>query len=160
MELVTINGNSYLRYGDTLQQEGDFVFIKPGKTMQVRTKSEQWLHADSTRIEGKGHSLFVYSDIVESHPVDNAEANLLRVKGVPAHMNGRMVSTDFTNPMYYNLSRRKIRFVKVFIADELGREIPFEQETMQLTLVGWENRWPPKLSNTAVKKPWNKGWVC
>ena len=33
LRLVTINSSSYLRYGDTLQQEGDFVFIKPGKTL-------------------------------------------------------------------------------------------------------------------------------
>ena len=97
--------------------------MKPGETLQVRAKSEPRLQIVPALKERITH-LFVNNDIVESHPVGNAEANLLRVVSVPADMDGRMVSTDFTKPMYYNLSRRKIRFVKVFIADELGREIP------------------------------------
>ena len=89
----------------------------------MRARSEQRLQIVPALKERVTH-LFVYSEIVESHQVGNAEANVLRVMSVPA--DGRMVPTDFTNPMSYNLSTRKTRFVKVFIADELGREIPFE----------------------------------
>ena len=132
LRLVTPAGTLLLRYYKHLSL-GDFVMIKPRKTVTLwDVKAETPLPLVAALPE-KTLYLYVCVDIVEPHPVGNVNANLLRVLEVPLQQ-GRVVSLDFVIPMYFDLARRTIRTVTVFIADGSGKEIPFERQAVQLTL--------------------------
>ena len=132
LRLVTPAGTPLLRYYKHLSL-GDFVVIKPLKTVTLWDVEAETLLALVAALPEKTLYLYVYADIVEPHPMGNVNANLLRVLEVPLQQ-GRVVSLDFVTPMYFDLARRIIHNVTVFIADGSGREIPFGRQAVQLTL--------------------------
>ena len=67
-------------------------------------------------------NLYVYADIVEPHPVVKDEEE------------GGIVSEEFATPLYFRLSRTHFNTVTIFITDDNGNEVPFEDATVQVTL--------------------------
>ena len=78
-------------------------------------------------------NLYVYADIVEPHQVGDTHSNLLRIVPVK-EKEGRIVSEEFAIPLYFGLSRSNFNTVTIFITDDNGYEVPFEDATVQVTL--------------------------
>ena len=77
--------------------------------------------------------LYVYADIVEPHPMGDTQANLLRIVPVK-EKEGDIVSEEFATPLYFGLSRSNFNTVIIFITDDNGNEVPFEDATVKVTL--------------------------
>ena len=79
------------------------------------------------------HSLYVYCDIVESHPVGHTKVPLLRVVNVKGKY-GDDVSSIFSNIYYHPVKQRYFDTIEIDIRDSIGRKIPFVRGTVTITL--------------------------
>ena len=70
---------------------------------------------------------------MEPHPVGDTQANLLRIVLVK-DKEGWIVSEEFATPLYFRLSRSNFNTETIFITDDNGNEVPFEDATVQVTL--------------------------
>ena len=61
----------------------------------------------------------------------DTQANLLRIVPVKE---GRIVSEEFSIPLYFRLSRSNFNTVSILIRDDNGNKVPFEDATVQVTL--------------------------
>ena len=63
----------------------------------------------------------------------DTQANLLRIVLVK-DKEGGIISEEFATPLYSRLSRSNFNTVTIFITDDNGNEVPFEDATVQVTL--------------------------
>ena len=63
----------------------------------------------------------------------DTQANLLRIVLVK-DKEGWIVSEEFATPLYFRLSRSNFNTETIFITDDNGNEVPFEDATVQVTL--------------------------
>ena len=71
------------------------------------------------------HTFFIYSDIVEAQLVGDANVPLLRTLAVKGE-NGDVVSNSFDNIHYVPLSRSTFQTIEIYILDDTGQRVPFE----------------------------------
>ena len=88
----------------------------------------------------KPNDMYVYTDIVEGHPVGNTNASLLRL--VPVNEKESVVNQDFTNPMYFSVGQTFFSSISILITDDTGKEIPFAESVVQVTLHFKRSRLP------------------
>ena len=63
----------------------------------------------------------------------DTQANLLRIVPIKDEEGG-IVSEEFATPLYFRVSRTHFNTVTIFITDDNGDEVPFEDATVQVTL--------------------------
>ena len=63
----------------------------------------------------------------------DTQTNLLRIVPVKDEEGG-IVSEGFATPLYFRLSQTNFNTVTIFITDDNGNEVPFEDATVQVTL--------------------------
>ena len=79
------------------------------------------------------HSLYLYTDLIDSQPVGNACVPLLRV--IPLQQkHGEMVTTHFQNIYYMPLSKLMFDTIHMYIRDDTGKPVPFERGKLVVTL--------------------------
>ena len=130
--LLTDNGSISVVYYDAVSYRDNFVYILPESVVRLNVDREDPLSMVHSL---KEHvlNLYVYADIVETHPVGDTQANLLRIVPVKDE-EGRIVSEEFATPLYFRVSRTHLNTVTIFITDDNGYEVPFEDATVQVTL--------------------------
>ena len=79
------------------------------------------------------HNLYVYCDIVESHPVGHSKVPLLRVVNVTGNY-GDDISAIFSHIYYHPLKQRYFDTIEIDIRDNTGRNIPFVRGTVIVTV--------------------------
>ena len=131
--LLTDNDSIPVDYYDTVSYRDNFVYILPESVVRLNVGREDPL---SVAHSLKEHvlNLYVYADIVEPHPVGDTQANLLRIVPVKDEEEGGIVSEEFPTPLYFRVSRTHFNTVTIFITDDNGYEVPFEDATVQVTL--------------------------
>ena len=131
--LLTDNGSIPVDYYDAVSYRDNFVYILPGSVVRLNVGREDPL---SVAHSLKEHvlNLYVYADIVEPHPVGDTQANLLRIVPVKDEEEGGIVSEEFATPLYFRVSRTHFNTVTIFITDDNGYKVPFEDATVQVTL--------------------------
>ena len=102
----------------TLSYRENFVYILPESVVRLNVDREGPL---SVAHSLKKHvlNLYVYADIVESHPVGDRQGNLLRIVPVKDEEDG-IVSEEFATPLYFRVSRTHFNTVAIFITDDNG----------------------------------------
>ena len=132
MGVLTDNGSIPVDYYDAVSYRDNFVYILPESVARLNVGREDPL---SVAHSLKEHvlNLYVYTDIVEPHPVSDKQANLLRIVPVKDE-EGWIVSEEFATPLYFRLSRTNFNTVTIFITDDNGNEVPLEDATVQVTL--------------------------
>ena len=130
--LLTDNGSIPVDYYDAVSYRDNFVYVLPESVVRLNVGREEPLSVVHSL---KEHvlNLYVYTDIVEPHPVGDTQANLLRIVPVKDEEGG-IVSEEFATPLYFRLSRTNFNTVTIFITDDNGNEVPFEDATVQVTL--------------------------
>ena len=130
--LLTDNGSIPVDYYDAVSYRDNFVYILPVSVVRLNVGREDPLSMVHSL---KEHvlNLYVYADIVEPHPVGDTQANLLRIVPVKDEEGG-IVSEKFATPLYFRVSRTHFNTVTIFITDDNGYEVPFEDATVQVTL--------------------------
>ena len=131
--LLTDNGSIPVDYYDAVSYRDNFVYVLPESVVRLNVGREDPLSVTHSL---KEHvlNLYVYADIVEPHPVGDTQANLLRIVPVKDEEEGGIVSEEFATPLYFRLSRTHFNTVTIFITDDNGNEVPFEDATVQVTL--------------------------
>lgn len=84
-------------------------------------------------IDGGLHAMYVYCDVLEGVPVGDTSAPLLRIVDVEG-MQGKMIHRLYENPRYVPLQKRCFDSIEIFISDDLGKNIPFENGKVIVTL--------------------------
>ena len=84
-------------------------------------------------VNGGVHGLYVYCDLAEPVPVGDTEAPLLRVVSAKGK-NGEMQQRNFDQLSYIPLQKKHFDSVEIFIRDDLGNPIPFENGKLMVTL--------------------------
>ena len=79
------------------------------------------------------HAMFVYCNLVESTPVGDISAPLLRVVDMEAPFQS-IVHRNFDRPRYIALRATNFDSLEIDIRDNIGRAIPFESGTVIVTL--------------------------
>ena len=132
LDLLTDNGSIPVDYYDAVSYRDNFVYILPESVVRLNVDREDPLSVVHSL---KEHvlNLYVYADIVEPHPVGDTQANLLRIVPVKDEEGG-IVSEEFATPLYFRVSRTHFNTVTIFITDDNGYEVPFEDATVQVTL--------------------------
>ena len=69
-------------------------------------------------------SVYVYTDIVQTKLVGNADVPLLSVVPLSKHF-GEMFLKEYVTPIYSPLSKQTFSTIEIYITDSAGREIPF-----------------------------------
>jgi hypothetical protein len=88
-----------------------------------------------TDILGSFHSLFVYSDIVESSFVGNSHTQLLRIVEVPSGKKyGDQCVLTYSQPHYMPLRSTEFRTIEIDVKDDTGERIPFKFGRVIVTL--------------------------
>ena len=130
--LLTDNGSIPVDYYDAVSFRDNFVYVLPESVVRLNVGREEPLSVVHSL---KEHvlNLYVYTDIVEPHPVGDTQANLLRIVPVKDEESG-IVSEEFATPLHFRLSRTNFNTVTIFITDDNGNEVPFEDATVQVTL--------------------------
>ena len=120
-------------YYDAVSFRDNFVYVLPQSVVRLNVGREDPLSVTHSL---KEHvlNLYAYADIVEPHPVGDTQANLLRIVPVKDEEEGGIVSEEFATPLYFRLSRTHFNTVTIFITDDNGNEVPFEDATVQVTL--------------------------
>ena len=130
--LLTDNGSVPADYADSVVYRDNFVVILQESVVRLNVGREDTLSLLSS-LKERVLNLYVYADIVERHPVGDTQANLLRIVPVK-DKEGRIVSEEFAIPLYFGLSRSNFNTVNIFITDDNGYEVQFEDATVQVTL--------------------------
>ena len=129
MGLLTDNGSIPVDYYDAVSYRDNFVYILPESLNVGREDPLSVAHSLKEHVL----NLYVYTDIVEPHPVSDKQANLLTIVPVKDEEGG-IVSEEFATPLYFRLSRTNFNTVTIFITDDNGNEVPLEDATVQVTL--------------------------
>ena len=79
------------------------------------------------------HSIYVYCDLIEPRVVGDRMAQLLRVVPVEGR-SGEMVTRIYENVHYTPIQRKSFESVEIDIRDSLGKKVPFERGTLNVTL--------------------------
>lgn len=75
---------------------------------------------------GGYHSLFIYSDIIQSCAVGDTFTKLLRVVEVPSSYSfGDQCVVTYDNPQYHPLLKKDIDSIEIDIKDDSGETVPF-----------------------------------
>ena len=130
--LLTDNGSVPAEYFDSVLYRDNFAVILQESVVRLNVGQEDLLSVVSS-LKERVLNLYVYADIVEPHPAGDTQANLLRIVPVK-DKEGRMVSEELATPLYLRLSRSNFNTVTIFITDDNGNEVPFEDATVQVTL--------------------------
>ena len=119
--------------------ENNYVVLKPidhqvDKTAKVDIWSKnlspprpvRFLHNDYTAV-------FVNTDLIESHVVGNANANVLRL--IHVNPEQRSVYERYLNPQFFKIRTPNITKITIYLTDEQGREIDLTNGLTFLTLI-------------------------
>lgn len=79
------------------------------------------------------NSLFIYCDLLESVPVGDTKAPLLRIVDAKGK-NGEIIRSYFDEPRYVPLQRKQFDSIEIDIRDDIGNVIPFESGKLIVTL--------------------------
>lgn len=90
----------------------------------------------SMDVFGDIHSLYVYSDIIETRAVADKMAQLLRVVSVDRTRKGGSVETvSFRNLQYFPMRTSSVGDILVYLRDRAGRPIPFLRGEVTVSLL-------------------------
>ena len=81
-------------------------------------------------------TIYVYSDLIESQVVGDAQANLLRML-VPRGQPGNMITEEVKVPSYHRLRTTVFSSVAINIRGDTGQLIPFASGAVRVTLHFW-----------------------
>jgi hypothetical protein len=84
-------------------------------------------------VDSERQTMFVYCDVVESVPVGDTSAPLLRVVDIDSPFRS-IVHKSFDRPRYIALRKMNFQSLEIDIRDSIGRAIPFESGTVIVTL--------------------------
>ena len=70
------------------------------------------------------HSIFIYSDVIDTQIVGDSRTRLLRVINVSSKYR-EVVSRVYDNPDYLPVSSREINSIKIMLRDDTGQKILF-----------------------------------
>ena len=121
--LLTDNGSIPVDYYDAVSYRDNFIYILPESVVRLNVGREDPLSV--------AHSLKEH--VLNLYPVGETQANLLRIVPIKDEEGG-IVSEEFATPLYFRVSRTHFNTVTIFITDENGYEVPFEDATVQVTL--------------------------
>ena len=79
------------------------------------------------------HSIYIYCDLIEPRVVGDSMTQLLRVVPVEGR-SGEMVTRIYENVHYTPIQRKSFESVEIDIRDSLGKKVPFERGTLNVTL--------------------------
>lgn len=79
------------------------------------------------------HSLYIYSNIVQSSMVGDALVPLLRIVAIEGS-SGEMVTHTYQNIQYVPLQQRQFDTIEIDIKDDTGLPVPFERGKVIVTL--------------------------
>lgn len=89
--------------------------------------------AEEIRLDPNRQTFFIYCDVLENVPVGDTVAPLLRTIDVEGER-GTMIHRNFEQPRYLPIQKKNFDSVQIDIRDGLGRPIPFEGDTLIVTL--------------------------
>ena len=84
-------------------------------------------------LDSNRQTFYIYCDILESVPVGDTVAPLLRTIDVEG-VRGAMIHRNFEQPRYLPIQKKNFGTVKIDIRDGLGRAIPFVGDSLIVTL--------------------------
>ena len=116
--------------GGLVQQNDDHsVLLARTTTTLVRKDELVWglLSRDAFQ------TIYVYSDLIESQVVGDAQANLLRML-VPRGQPGNMITEEVKVPSYHRLRTTVFSSVAINIRGDTGQLIPFASGAVRVTL--------------------------
>ena len=116
--------------GGLVQQNDDHsVLLARTTTTLVRKEELVWglLSRDAFQ------TIYVYSDLIESHVVEDAQANLLRML-VPRGQPGNMITEEVKVSSYHRLRTTVFSSVAINIRGDTGQLIPFVSGAVRVTL--------------------------
>ena len=131
--LLTDNHSIPITYYKKVSFRDGFVFVQQDNEVRLKVSGEDALSLVPS-LKEKIVNLYVYTDLVEPHPVGDTQANLLRIVPIKEENEQQIVSEEFTVPLYFGLSRLHFNTVTVLITDDNGNEVPFEDASVQVTL--------------------------
>ena len=88
-------------------------------------------------IEGGLHALYVYCDVMESIPVGDTMAPLLRIIEVAGSRNKEtqtMTHIQYDQPRYFPVQKKTFDSIEIDIRDDTGESIPFDSGKLIVTL--------------------------
>ena len=78
------------------------------------------------------HSIYVNTDLIQAHPVGNANANVLRVLKISETQT--LVKEEFAIRHYYNLRVNEFNKITIVLTTDTGDKIPINNGVVSLTL--------------------------
>jgi hypothetical protein len=79
--------------------------------------------------------MFIYTNIIQPIDVNDETENLLKIVDVQGGKNGRFARDSLANPVYQSVERgRKITMIHVYIKDEFGNVVSFQNGTLFMRL--------------------------
>jgi hypothetical protein len=79
--------------------------------------------------------MFIYTNIIQPIDVNDETENLLKIVDVQGGKNGRFARDSLANPVYQSVERgRKITMIHVYIKDEFGNLVSFQNGTLFMRL--------------------------
>ena len=126
-ERVTVN----LDQGASLRMTGDLGQMLGFKAGELLTGPATG-HRLFDRCAGL-HALYLYTDIIDSHLVGDANVPLLRILRLKGK-HGEMIAWSYDKPHYFRVNRRHFQTVEVDIRDGSGNPVPFESGKVIVTL--------------------------
>ena len=79
------------------------------------------------------YGLFVYCDILESIPVGDTRAPLLKIVDVSGKF-GEIIHRIYSDPQYIPLGKKEFESIEINIRDDTGRLVPFQFGKVVMTL--------------------------
>ena len=79
-------------------------------------------------------TFYVYCDIIENQIVGNSEAPLLKTIVINYNLSQNLSWTHFDNPQYLDINKTEINSIYIFVRDEFGEKIIFEDGSFTVKL--------------------------
>ena len=79
-------------------------------------------------------TFYVYCDIIENQIVGNTEAPLLKTIVINYNLSQNLSWTHFDNPQYLDINKTEINSIYIFVRDEFGEKIIFEDGSFTVKL--------------------------
>jgi hypothetical protein len=99
-----------------------------------RFPEPKWISGTTaTDIGGGIHSLYVYCDVLESVPVGDTQAPLLRIVDATGSHSANVHRT-FEQPRYMPVQKKHFDSIEVLIRDDTGEPVSFEGGKLVVTL--------------------------
>ena len=123
------------------RQTGTFITSKTERAKNLRTRPACLERAIADQ-------LYVYTDICEPYTVDNTQAALLRIVSLEnsRYKFGTNLVRNFAPIHYISLLQHTFHNIVIDIRDQHGQRIPFECETLTVTLHFKRNRYNSALT--------------